>query len=538
MRLRLFVVSMCVLSILLLLPGRPAGATSYVPMTDEALVAQAPAAVVVEIAGAGTSARDGRPATEYTAHVERVLKGDLNAREIVVRVPGGIRPDGIGLRIWGAPRFAEGERALLFLVPQADGTYLLSHLMLSAFHEARSGGRSYAVRDLSEAHAVVPHGWKVPAAEPLRDFDLFADWVEAQAQGRPLPNGYAVQADPRLLQDLTAPFTFLTSGGTPMRWFLFDSGGSVTFLAHQSGQPGLAGGGFAEVQAALAAWNADPGTNINYTYGGTTTNTNGLNFFDSVNTVIFEQNLGSPYNCASGGVLAQGGPWFGSPTPYHGESYFVISNADVATNTGISCFFTGNPNASKAAEELFGHELGHTLGLGHSCGDGLAGSCTGRPDQDAALMRAFIHNDGRGAQLNIDDRIAIAVLYSPAATSPATKFFTVSPCRLLDTRTGSALATGQTRTLSVIGLCGIPGTAISIVGNVTAVSPSAGGSLSVAPANAGVTNTSVVSFNAGNTRASEALIGLSGTGSRAFTIRTGLTPGTVDVIVDVTGYFQ
>lgn len=539
MRLRLVVVSISIYCLTVLLPGRPAGATSYVPMTDEALVAQAPIAVVVEIGGVGSSSQEGRPTTEYTARVERVLKGGLTAREIVVRVPGGIGPDGIGLRIWGAPGFAEGERALLFLVPQADGKYVISQLMLGAFHEARSGGRSYAVRDLSEAKAVVPRGWKVPAAEPLRDFDLFASWVEAHAQGHRLRAGYAVQADPRLLHALTAPFTYLTSGGTPIRWFVFDSAGSVSFLAHQTGQPGLSGGGFAEFQAALAAWTADAGTNISYTYGGTTTNTNGLNVFDSVNTLIFEQNLGSPFSCASGGVLAQGGPWFGSPATYRGQSYFVASNADVATNAGISCFFTGNPNASKAAEELFGHELGHTLGLGHSCGDGLAGSCTGRPDQDAALMRAFIHNDGRGAQLNVDDKIGIAVPYTPATASPATKFFTVSPCRLLDTRTnGGPLATGQTRTLSVLGLCGIPSTALSIVGNVTAVSPTGGGTLTLAPASAGVTNTSSVSFNAGNTRASQALIGLSGTGSRAFTIRSGLASGSVDVIVDVTGYFQ
>jgi hypothetical protein len=534
MRLRLFVMSTCILS-LTLLPGRPAGATSYVPMTDEALAAQAPLAVVVEISSVGSSAQEGRPATEYTARVERVLKGDLTAREITVRVPGGIRADGIGLRIWGAPRFAEGERALLFLVPQADGAYVISQLMLGAFHEVRSGGQSYAVRDLSEAQAVVPRGWKAPAEEPLRDFDLFAAWVA----GQPLRNGYAVNADPRLLHSLTAPFTFLTSGGTPIRWFVFDSAGSVSFLAHQNGQPGLAGGGFAEFQAALAAWNADAGTNINYTYGGTTTNTNGLNVFDSVNTLIFEQNLGSPFSCASGGVLAQGGPWFGSPATYHGQSYFTAFNADVATNAGISCFFTGNPNASKAAEELFGHELGHTLGLGHSCGDGLAGSCTGRPDQDAALMRAFIHNDARGAQLNIDDRTGIAVLYTPAGASPAANFFTITPCRLLDTRgNGGPLATGQTRTLSVLGLCGIPSTATSIVSNVTAVTPSGAGTLTLAPASAGITNTNSVSFNPGNTRASEALIGLSGTGTRAFTIRAGLTSGSVDVIVDVTGYFQ
>ena len=541
MRLRLVVVSLCVLSAFF--PGRPAGATSYVPMTDEALAAQAPVAVVVkivEISGAGTSSQEGRPATKYTARVERVLKGSLDAREIVVRVPGGIGPDGIGLRIWGAPRFAAGERALLFLVPQADGAYVISQLMLGAFHEARSGEQRFAVRDLSEARAVVPRGWKVPAAEPLRDFDLFASWVAARSQGHGLRAGYAVQADPRLLHTLTAPFTFLAAGdGFPIRWFMFDSAGSVSFLAHQNGQPGLTGGGFTEFQAALAAWTADAGTNISYTYGGTTTVTNGLTTLDSLNTIVFDQNLGSPFSCSSGGVLAQGGPWFGSLTTYHGQSYHAAVNADVVTNSGISCFFTGNLNASKAAEELFGHELGHTLGLNHSCGDGPSGSCTGRPDQDAALMRAFIHNDNRGAQLNVDDRTGIAVLYTPATASAATKFFTVSPCRLLDTRSnGGPLSVGQTRTLSVLGLCGIPSTAISIVGNVTAVSPTGGGTLTLAPASAGVTNTSSVSFNAGNTRASQALIGLSGTGSRAFTIRSGLAAGGVDVIVDVTGYFQ
>jgi len=206
-------------------------------------------------------------------------------------------------------------------------------------------------------------------------------------------------------------------------------------------------------------------------------------------------------------------------------------------NAGISCFFTGNPNAGKAAEEIFGHELGHTLGLGHSCE--TVGSCSGQPDLDAALMRSMTHNDGRGAQLNVDDRTAIAVLYTPAAATPAANFFTLTPCRLLDTRSsGGPLSVNQSKTLSVLGLCGIPSTATSIVGNVTAVSPTGGGTLTLAPASAGITNTGSVSFNAGNTRASEALIGLSGTGTRAFTIRAGLTSGSVDVIVDVTGYFQ
>jgi hypothetical protein len=526
----------------LCLPGLPAAATSYVPMTDEALVAQAPLALVVKIVkigGAGSSSREGGPATDYTARVERVLKGDLTAREITVRVPGGIGPDGIGLRIWGAPVFVAGERALLFLVPQADRSYVISQLMLGAFHQVyfkgRSGGQRFAVRDLSEAQPVVPRGWKVPA-EPLRDFDRFAAWVS-----RPHRIDYLVQADPRLLHTLTAPFTLATGGDlVPLRWFVFDSAGSASFLFHQNGQPGLAGGGLAEFQAALAAWTADAGTSIACTYGGTTTNTNGLNTLDGVNTILFEQNLNAPYSCGQGGVLAQGKAWFStSLTAYHGQSYHAIVEGDIAMNAGISCFFTGNPNAGKAAEEIFGHELGHTLGLGHSCE--TVGSCSGQPDLDAALMRSMTHNDGRGAQLNVDDRTAIAVLYTPAAASPAANFFTVTPCRLLDTRSstgGGPLSVNQTKTLSVLGLCGIPSTATSIVGNITAVSPTGAGTLTLAPASAGVTGTSSVSFNPGNTRASQALIGLSGVGSRAFTIRNGLMSGTVDVIVDVTGYFQ
>jgi hypothetical protein len=523
----------------LCLAGLPAAATTYVPMTDEALVAQAPLAAVVEIArigGAGSSSQEGRPATEYRARVERVLKGDLTAREITLRVPGGMGPDGIGLRIWGAPVFTEGERALLFLVPRPDGAYVISQLMLGAFHEVRSGEQRFAVRDLAEAQAVVPRGWKVPA-ENLRDFDRFAAWVEARAHGRLVLTDYTVQADPRLLHNLAAPFTFLRAGdGFSGRWLNFDSSGGVVFLAHQNGQPGLAGGGFTEFQSALAAWTADAGTNISYTYGGTTANTT------DPNTIAFDQDLGSPFSCTSGGVLGRGSSTFtAAVSPYHGQSYHTYLNAHIDTNLGIACYFQNNASPSKAAEELFAHELGHTLGLGHSCGDAASGSCTGRPDQDAAQMRAVIHNDGRGAQLNVDDRTGIAVLYTPAGASPAANFFTVTPCRLLDTRSstgGGALSVNQSKTLSVLGLCGIPGTATSIVGNVTAVTPTGSGSLTLAPASAGVTGTSSVSFNAGNTRASQALIGLSGAGSRAFTIRNGLTSGVVDVIVDVTGYFQ
>jgi hypothetical protein len=59
--------------------------------------------------------------TEYTAEIDRVLKGEPVGGTLIVRSPGAVRPDGVGLRIWGAPEFGPGERVLLFLIPLADG---------------------------------------------------------------------------------------------------------------------------------------------------------------------------------------------------------------------------------------------------------------------------------------------------------------------------------------------------------------------------------------------------------------------------------
>jgi hypothetical protein len=122
----------------------------------------------------------------------------------------------------------------------------------------------------------------------------------------------------------------------------------------------------------------------------------------------------------------------------------------------------------------------------------------------------------------------------PAAASD---FYTLPPCRVLDTRATGGLANGAARTFPVAGLCGVPADAVAVAANITVLSPAAGGTLQLDPAGSAAPVTSVAGFAAGQVRANNALLAL-GPGGQA-TARANLSTGTtVDLLVDVSGNFR
>lgn len=134
-----------------------------------------------------------------------------------------------------------------------------------------------------------------------------------------------------------------------------------------------------------------------------------------------------------------------------------------------------------------------------------------------------------------------AYFYAPPPA--VSDFYTLAPCRVLDTRNpngargGPVLGASGQRTFDVTGACGIPNAAKAISVNVTVVAPAASGYLSIFPGNAFPLGTSTLSFRAGMARASNSILTLATNGSGTIGVLNA-SGGNAHVIVDVNGYFQ
>ncbi len=125
--------------------------------------------------------------------------------------------------------------------------------------------------------------------------------------------------------------------------------------------------------------------------------------------------------------------------------------------------------------------------------------------------------------------------------SPGRDFYTLPPCRLVDTRLGQgpALASGVKRAFLAHGVCGIPATARAIAANITVVQPAAGGYLAVQAGDAADLETSPLIFSAGQVRSNSAIVSLAYDGTGTLAVTPFLAgAGVVHVVVDVSGWFE
>ena len=170
-------------------------------------------------------------------------------------------------------------------------------------------------------------------------------------------------------------------------------------------------------------------------------------------------------------------------------------------------------------------------------GDGTA-LLSGTPDpgSDGVYILTLKATNGIGADAT--QTFTLSVL------SQALDFYSLSPCRLIDTRNpdgpagGPKLGSGQAREFVLTGACGIPTTAKAVALTMTVVAPTTSGDLRVYRADLQIAPRAVVmSFKAGRTRAGDGIVGLSVDAQGRVLVQNDST-GTLDLILDVSGYFQ
>lgn len=172
-------------------------------------------------------------------------------------------------------------------------------------------------------------------------------------------------------------------------------------------------------------------------------------------------------------------------------------------------------------------------------GTGLPGASNVNYVARQTVANQAIVKLGTGGRLSVYTYSSAHVLLDVAGYYPAGSgnFVGLTPARIVDTRTrlgATRLASGVTKTVSVLGRGGVPTSGVSSVAvNVTAVNPDRAGNLAVFPAGAAVPTASNLNYTARQTVPALAVTKVGTNGQIALR-----SYGATDVIVDVAGYFK
>lgn len=379
----------------------PSSATTLVYNGDVALAEQSQAVVIAKVAGVRAEPGErGGVRTRVSLEEVQVVAGAVAPGSLELLEWGGE----LGERnetIFGAPQYRKGERVLVFLERTSGGNWRTTNLALGKYALLpQIGGSWKAVRkfegaalfDLRKRRLVI----QPPPAE--RDVGAVIEDVRQAFLAKGSAVGPVELPDPEQEWESPAqPFTLLGQA----RWFEVDAGLPVRFFLDSGGQTPLdPQTSQAAVEAGMAAWNGVSGSFLRLELAGRTSPVP-FSGCPEENSITFDdpfQEVNDPTNCS--GILALGGfCTSGTTATFAGAKFAPITVAKIVFNNGwASCGIWTPCNLAEVAT----HELGHTIGLGHS---------TDR----SATMAPVAHFDGRCAALEADDVAGVRFLYGTPA---------------------------------------------------------------------------------------------------------------------------
>ncbi len=397
-----------------------AHATTFVLMDERELAAASTAVVTGWVTGVEShpDAGSGGVNTYVTLEPTAVIAGALPEGEIVLRERGG-QVQGRNEKIFGAPEYAIGEEVVTFLSQDTDGSLHTTALAMGKYTvEASHHGAATVSRNLGSEVMVLDRATgrlRTHAAPDVVSLGQFEEHIRAAAahSRRPGSRLRPVRLTPPELgvtvpHSYASPFTYL---GNPSRWFEPDFGQPILYQIDATGDarngPTVSR---SSVDSAFAAWTNVPSSSLVLADGGLLSSPLPFTGCSGGSRIVFNDpfnEITDPTGC--GGILAIGGYCTsGETTTVNGTTFQRITLGKVVFNNGWEqCSVWDACNLAEVAT----HEIGHTIGLGHSA-------------DDNATMNALAHFDGRCASLQSDDITAVQFIYPegavPGPTLPPT----------------------------------------------------------------------------------------------------------------------
>ena len=351
-------------------------ATTVVAPTDPGELAFDSGAVFLARAGTSVGVQRAYLAvTETKFEVMEVVKGSLRVGErVVVQVPGGTVGE-VGWLVAGSPGFTPGQVYLVFADRRGDGVWQLRLLADSVLRRVAVKDGSAVLVPLEESAGISRVSPSGPGAAlvpgPVKE-RRFIEALELRLHGVVAWdwNHLLVDAESGTAPTKDAPngCVFMDYEGDPIRWKRFDSGRTITMSADRTGDADLAGGGFTQIQNALARWNSVSGTSVSVAYGGLVDPFDAPDACkeDTTDAVLDAVLFGDPCEematlSGCSGTLAIGGPSFYTSTyTWDSRQWHEAVHWFVVVNDGV-----GACVSASTYELILTHEMGHGLGFGH-----------------------------------------------------------------------------------------------------------------------------------------------------------------------------